>query len=615
MTCSLRQPPLQKRSTALMRPGAWTLLFGAIALLFALSGLARAADDTNPLRPADTSSPRATLHSFLDAFDAIQRPMVELMQTYVASDRLYLDADERQRQRAALAQAPKLFRFLDVSQISPVLRETVSIERALQLDEVLERIKLPAWDDIPDRDAVSRSGIKRWRLPDTEIDIVQMADGDRAGEWLFSAATVERLPEYYERVKALPYKPGPASDLAAAYRNISGNPNSTIYEAFTGSPAGLRFIPVRWMLGLPQWTKIRIAGVSVWQWTGFAITSLAGLLLLYGFYRLSRWLGQRRAGDAGPGWHQLLVPLVIMFLAGAFGPIALKILRFSGTALIVITFFETIALSLASAWATMSATSVVAEWLVASERLRPQSMDSQLIRLALRFVGIVAAIAILMEAANELGFPAFSVLAGLGVGGLAVALAARDSLANLFGSILIMFEKPFRVGHRIRLSGSEGTVEDVGFRSTRIRTADNSLISIPNNTIVNATVENLTARTMLRQNMLVQITYGTTVGKIEEFRDGIERLLLDSPAVNDGNIIVRLNDLGESSLNIVVRFHLLVEGSRELPEREAIILQVIELAARLGVEFAFPTRTLVVEPASGDAARQPVAPLQAAANG
>jgi hypothetical protein len=109
---------------------------------------------------------------------------------------------------------------------------------------------------------------------------------------------------------------------------------------------------------------------------------------------------------------------------------------------------------------------------------------------------------LLMEGANELGFPAFSVLAGLGVGGLAVALAASDSLANLLGSVLLMFEKPFRVGHRIRLSGSEGVVEDVGFRSTRIRTADNSLISIPNNAVVNETVENLTLRRMFRQRLL-----------------------------------------------------------------------------------------------------------------
>jgi MscS family membrane protein len=82
-----------------------------------------------------------------------------------------------------------------------------------------------------------------------------------------------------------------------------------------------------------------------------------------------------------------------------------------------------------------------------------------------------------------------------------VSAAARDSLANLFGSVLIMFEKPFRVGHRIRLSNSDGVVEDIGYRSTRIRTADNSLISIPNDTVVNTTVGNMTLRTMFRQRL------------------------------------------------------------------------------------------------------------------
>ena len=126
-----------------------------------------------------------------------------------------------------------------------------------------------------------------------------------------------------------------------------------------------------------------------------------------------------------------------------------------------------------------------------------------MIRLGVRFIGVVIAIGFLIEGANELGFPAYSVVAGLGVGGLAIALAARDSVANLFGSMLIMFEKPFRVGHFIRVSGSEGTVEDVGFRSTRIRTADNSLISIPNNSVVNATVENLSLRSMRRQRLFI----------------------------------------------------------------------------------------------------------------
>ena len=147
---------------------------------------------------------------------------------------------------------------------------------------------------------------------------------------------------------------------------------------------------------------------------------------------------------------------------------------------------------------------MIGETIAASEHLSRRRLDSQLIRLGTRFAGVVIAVGFLIQGANELGFPAYSVLAGLGVGGLAVALAARDSIANLLGSMLIMFEKPFRVGDMIRVSGSEGTVEDVGFRSTRIRTPDNSLISIPNNAVVNATIENLAARIMRRQRFFIQ---------------------------------------------------------------------------------------------------------------
>ena len=189
-----------------------------------------------------------------------------------------------------------------------------------------------------------------------------------------------------------------------------------------------------------------------------------------------------------------------------------------------------------------------------------------------------------------------------GVGGLAVALAARDSLANLFGSVLIMFEKPFRVGHRIRLSSSEGVVEDVGYRSTRIRTADNSLISIPNDTIVNATVENLTMRTMFRQRLLVQVTYDTTRDKPEAFADGIRQLIADHPMTNKDNFHVRFNDFGESGLNVLVIFYLIVpDFAAELREREDVLLKIMDLAKELRVEFAFPTRTLHVEsmPAAG----------------
>jgi MscS family membrane protein len=179
----------------------------------------------------------------------------------------------------------------------------------------------------------------------------------------------------------------------------------------------------------------------------------------------------------------------------------------------------------------------------------------------------------------------------------------RDSIANLLGSLLIMFEKSFRIGHYIRVGGSEGTVEDVGFRSTRIRTQDNSLISIPNNAVVNATVENLSLRAMRRQRFFLQVTYDTTREKLEELVAGVRRLILDHPLTNKTNFQVRFNNFSESSLDILVMFYFDIQDyTIELTEREAILLRTMDLVQEIGVEFAFPTRTLQIEaglPAAG----------------
>jgi MscS family membrane protein len=381
---------------------------------------------------------------------------------------------------------------------------------------------------------------------------------------------------------------------------MTGNNDFTIYDAFTSSPIGLdRIIPVRWMLNLPGWAKTRVAGVTAWQWLGFIAALLVVALLILGLHRLAYRLRATESDVSGPSWPALASPLLILLTAAFIIPLLSTILRISGELLVVTLFVQTAVLFLTAAWLSFVAGGMIGEAIAASEHLSRRRLDSQLVRLGTRFLGIAIAIGFLIQGANELGFPAYSVLAGLGVGGLAVALAARDSVANLLGSMLIMLEKPFRVGDMIRVSGSEGTVEDVGFRSTRIRTPDNSLISIPNNAVVNATIENLAARVMRRQRFFIQVTYATPREKLEEFAARIEQILVEHPITNKRDIRVRFNEFGDSSLNILVYFYLEVSDARtELKEREDILLRIMEAAQKLGIEFAFPTRTLQIAAAA-----------------
>ena len=205
-------------------------LRSALSLLLCVAHAAGAAD-IHPLRPPDASSPRATLQGFIETTDDIYRRMTEVLESYGRSDRLYPSAEEHRKQSAALEDALKLGQFFDVSGIAPVLRETVIGERIVQLKEVLDRIEVPAMADIPDRETMVRMASKRWRLPNTEIDFSLVENGPHAGEFLVSAETVNRLPEFYARVKDLPYRTGPAAHLNEAYRAISLGGSATIHDA------------------------------------------------------------------------------------------------------------------------------------------------------------------------------------------------------------------------------------------------------------------------------------------------------------------------------------------------------------------------------------------------
>ena len=567
-----------------------------VSLLFGLAGALRA-DDAKPLRPVDTSGPRATLQGFMATGDTIYQGWARTLNDYATSDRLYLGAGERAMQAEMLALVPRAMKALDLSEVLPLLEGTVGIERAVQLKGILDRIDMPAWADIPDGETMQRLGLKRWRLPDTEIDIVRIEQGPRTGEYLVSAETVARLPEFYERVSGLPDKPGASRDLAEALRRVSGGKPITIYQALLNSPIGLgAIVPPRWILGLPDWARARILDVSVWQWSGLAIELGVAVLVLMAAVRLRRRLSGREEDEGKPIWRALPVPIAILLLAGVITPVFGALLRIGGEVRVAIFYLQMILLYLAAAWLAIIGAVVVGDLIVSSEQLKRHSLDSQLIKLGLRLVGVAAAVGFLIQGADRVGFPAYSVIAGLGVGGLAVALAARDSIANLLGSVLILIEKPFRVGHYIKVGGNEGTVEDVGFRSTRIRTPDNSLISIPNNAVVNTTIENMTLRGMRRQRFFVQVTYDTPRATLEALAAGIRQLIVEHPLTNKGNIQVRFNNLNESSLDILVMFFIETDSyATELAEREALLLQLMDLAKDLDVEFAFPTRTIHIE--------------------
>ncbi len=206
--------------------------------------------------------------------------------------------------------------------------------------------------------------------------------------------------------------------------------------------------------------------------------------------------------------------------------------------------------------------------------------------------GIVVLIG-LISIAEILNLPLASLLTGLGIGGIAIAMAAKDTIANIFGSLTVVTDRPFSIGDWVKVNNVEGTVEELGFRSTRIRTFYNSLVSVPNSVLLTASVDNMGERTYRRFNTKIAITYGTPVEKIEAFCAGIRELIQLHKDTRKDYYIVRLNEFAASSLDILLYvFFQTPSWEAELDAREQLMLDIIRLAQNLGVDFAFPTQTL-----------------------
>ncbi|HEU18676.1 MAG TPA: mechanosensitive ion channel family protein [Deltaproteobacteria bacterium] len=215
----------------------------------------------------------------------------------------------------------------------------------------------------------------------------------------------------------------------------------------------------------------------------------------------------------------------------------------------------------------------------------------QMVRIIAKVLIVIFGIIYLLKAAT--GKPMTTLLAGLGIGGLAVALAAQDTLKNLFGSFMLMIDKPFVVGDWVRIEGEHATVEEIGLRSTRIRTFSGHVIAIPNEKMASMSIENVQVRPFIRRRMNVTITYDTPPDKVEKAVALIRDILADRPElVPDRPPKVHFNDFNDTSLNILVSYWFRHNDFwASVAFDEMVNFQIMRAFEAEGIEFAFPTTT------------------------
>ncbi|MBK7963037.1 MAG: mechanosensitive ion channel [Bdellovibrionales bacterium] len=221
------------------------------------------------------------------------------------------------------------------------------------------------------------------------------------------------------------------------------------------------------------------------------------------------------------------------------------------------------------------------------------SLDDQLAPFVSKTLKVLVLVLGGLIALQNFGVNVMSLLAGLGLGGLALALAAQDTAANLFGSITILLDAPFKVGDHIKIGDTEGLVTEVGFRSTRIKTFTNSLVTLPNAFVAKEKVENLGERQAHRIRQTLGLHYDTSPEKVVQLCDEIRYLLTQEPLVMKENFVVNFVNFNASTLDLLVSFHVTTtETQVEFAVGQKILLEIWRIAKKIGVEFAYPTQTV-----------------------
>ena len=561
-----------KRSPKVLHFGIFLVLAFVLVLGLLSADQAHAQGEGAPVSPPaalsvpqEQSTPRRLLITFLERMDRDKKGAAAEL----------LDLSE-QNAEAAAAKGPELAYKLFV-----IMQRLVSMPKGQNWPPLDQE---EAFKNVPD--IADHSG--PWSLIELEtfaaaeakyITITRGTDGS----WSFSSDTVGMIEELFQATEQKEPVSKPAPDAKTT------EPFAVWFER--QFPESLR--QKYFLLPNYQWFSLILIALLGRFGEGVVRLSMTGI---------SDMLLKRAEPDSKQSTIRIWKPIgrltnAAIWYVGAF-MIGLP-LSVVGVLLIVLKF----ATILAAIIAGFAIIDLVAGYSTRRAKRTEKKFDDLFTPLAvttskiiLVVVGIIAAVA-----AFNTELPA-ALLGGLGIGGVALALASQETLSNFFGSVTVLFDRPFEVGDWILVDGIEGEVESVGFRSTRIRTGLNSQVTFPNNKLAAASVDNWGRRRYRRYLTRIGLEYDTPRPRIDAFCEGIRELIRRQPHTRKDFYAAYFNDFGASALEVLlVCYFEAPDWPTELRERHRLLGDIVELAERLGVAFAFPTQTVHLH--QGEAAK------------
>lgn len=396
------------------------------------------------------------------------------------------------------------------------------------------------------------------------------------GTWKFDNATAEDISKLWNQIQVT--------------LGIDGDVLVTRSDHIEWYLSNVLRVPKSMVKG--QWL-----GIEYWKWMGMLFVIIVGLVLdqTVRFTLRMFVLRSLRKRDEEID-HEAIRKSVRpfgMLTAAILWLATLAVINLEGMAVMIIEGGLQVFIVFAGLLSIWRLIDLFTAYLAAKASNTLTRLDDVLVPLIRKSLKIFAGIMGVLYAADALSIPIAPLLASVGVGAVAFSFAAKDTVENFFGSLAVLFDRPFDIGDWVVANDVEGTVEEVGFRSTRIRTFYNSQVTMPNANLVRAVVDNYGRRKYRRWREEIGVQYDTPPDKLIAFTEGIRELVRSHPYTRKDYFQVRLNSFGDSSFNILVYTFVQVDDwSMELRERERLMLDIIRLADQLGVEFAFPTRTV-----------------------
>ena len=520
--------------------------------------------ETAEITPIRTESPRNTLQSLYQLRHDLETSLGAYWQQQNTSNAA----------RIAFVMG-QIRALIDLSQLPLASSREVGSQTGLSLLDILGRVKpidaavLPGPDDLDDQ---STAG---FRLPGTPLRIVEVAEGDRAGEYLFSADTVHGAPRFLAGLATLPLR----SSLAIKSWDD------------TGRQLAGPWIPTSWIAKLPDSLKRTLLDTPVWKILLVILFSVATGVALRVWHRiLVDWLTDDpvkivRLRILSP----IAIMLAVLWLQYVFSfqvNTAGRFFDLTESCLVAVFY-----IAATGAFWTMSR--AFFETVIVDPRRTNRSLDDSFIRLVGQIIGFIGGVLILGYGAYELGVPFLSMIAGFGIGGIAVALAVRPTLENLIGGFILFLDKPVRVGDYCTFGDQSGTVEYIGVRSTQLRAIDRTQISIPNAQFADMQIVNWAKCDTMLINETLGLRFETDAEQMRYVLAKIREMLHSHPRIEAETIRVRFIGFGESSKNVNLRIYAKTKEWNDFYSiREDVLLRIDDIVEASGTGFAFPSQTL-----------------------